>query len=270
MVRDPNLLILVESSTLITGLLYNISVITGTLILPLISIFFVILRKIYLEHPYPRSLRFYALCVALKYIVLAILYCFMQTWYIMQLLLFPFAVIDSCIYLYNSYKLYHVLKCIRNGVLFHSSFYSPKSEYIEKKRIVTQFFYAQIISVIGIAIQLIGLAFCSISVPLNIMTYNSCFLSYISQGIIPNFEVSQHYRDISHILLNFCNIIIYSCGSIIEGIGILIQLAVFIAIIIKLIRRRQQLNHIEEWTRPLMEQYRDTPDAYNNLQGYSN
>ena len=44
---------------------------------------------------------------------------------------------------------------------------------------------------------------------------------------------------------------------------ILTQLAIFLAILIKLVNRRRKFNHINDWiTRPLMERYKATLDAH--------
>ena len=252
-IMDPNLLDLIDYSYLGSSLIFNLSIITATLFLPIISLFFIILRKIYLNHPYLKNMKRHIAYIVLKFLLLTILYCLMQTWYLVQLLFLPITLIEVYIYISSSRRLYSLLKGFRDQAFLHSTIYV----YREKVRIVNQFFYAQVISLFGLSVGLIAFVNCFISVPLLICVYNPCFFSYISFGLIPTVSISQHVHEICCSLLRICYMIILVCLSVIDIIAIFIHLSIFICIIIKLLRRRWEFNHINKLiSKPLMEYYK--------------
>ena len=252
-IMDKDLLGLVDFQFLGVTLIYNITIITGSLILPIISLFFKILRKIYLNHPYLRHIKLHLAYIVLKFLLLTILYCLMQTWYLVQLLFLPITLIEVYIYISSSRRLYSLLKGLRDQAYVHSE----KYVYREKVRIVNQFFYAQIVSIFGLFMLLIVTVNCFISVPLLICIYNPCFLSYISFGFIPNFSISQQVREICYTLHRYNFVIQLTCLGVLEIMAVLIQLAVFIDIIIHLLRRRKKFNNINKRiAQTVMKRYR--------------
>ena len=252
-IMDPNLLSLIDYSYLGSSLIFNLSIITVTLFPPIISLFFIILRKIYLNHPYLKNMKRHIAYIILKFLLLTILYCLMQTWYLVQLLFLPITLIEVYIYISSSRRLYSLLKGFRDQAFLHSTIYV----YREKVRIVNQFFYAQVISIFSLSVGFIVLVNCFISVPLLICVYNPCFLSYITFGLIPTVSISQHVHEICCSLLRYNFVIQLISLCFLQIIAILIQLAVFIGIIIHLTRRRRMFNNINKCiSQPLMEEYR--------------
>ena len=255
LITDPYLISLVESSYLSASLIFNISIIIGTSIIPIISLFFVILRRIYINYPYKQYIRKYVVLIALRFVVMAILYCLMQTWYLVQLLLLPIFLIDLKIYISSSRKFYFLLRGLRNEASIHST----KQEYRNKSRIVNQFFYAQVVSLFTLSIGLGVVVLCSLSVPLRIYVYNPCYLSYITLGYLPIIRVSKRVQDTGRTILYISYVIESTCLSIIEVLVIFTYLSILISIVIKLIKRRRDFNQVNEFTtRLLINDYRNT------------
>ena len=177
----------------------------------------------------------------------------MQTWYIAQLLFLPFFLIESYVYNSSCRKFYSLLKGLRNHAFLHSKKYI----YRRYVHMVNQFFYTQVFSFLAWIVKLIVVANCFISVPLLICVYNPCYFSYVSFGLIPNFMISQQTFHILFILHNYNFEIQLICLCILEILTIFVHLALFIAILIYLFRRRRMFNNINKAvSQPLMESYR--------------
>ena len=258
-IRDPDLLRHLDNSTLLANITFHLTIVIISLFGPIISLFFIILRRIYLNHPFKQYVRNFTIYIVLRFLMMTILYCSIQTFYLAQMLLLPFGIIDFYIYLSSVRKLHILLKGFRDEARWHST----QQDYLIKKRSVTQFFYAQVLTVVVVVLFLSHCFLELIEAPVRIFAYNPCFLSYISFGYIPIFEIRTQIQLFASILNNYCFIIGFVIGSIFEVIMILTQLAIFLAILIKLVNRRRKFNHINDWiTRPLMERYKATLDAH--------
>ena len=264
-VRDPTLLRLMDNSTLLASFIYHIGLVVIISFAPLISLFFTILRRIYLNHPYQSNIRNFTLYLALRFLLMAVLYCNLHTFYLAQILLLPFGLIDFSIYIRSVRVFYQLLKGLRDEARWHSTQY----DYNQKKRTVTHFFYTQILIFFVCLLLLTVTLLLFIGVPIGIFAFNPCFLSYITFDFIPNFTIPTQVQLFAHKLSNYCFVLQSTIGTIVEVIMILTQLSILIAILIKLFRRRRDFNRInDQITRPLMEQYRDTlaPNARNYQQ----
>ena len=177
-----------------TFLVYRISSIAMNIwsIIPIImSLFFVILRRLYINFPYHRHIRKYIIYIVLQFVIKSLTACIVQTRYLSLTLYFPFGVIDTCIYISTSHKFYNLLKGIRNASRLHSQ----ESIYYENVRIVNHFFFAQIITLLLISVVLVAGLTSLISVPLCIIAYNPCFLSYVTLGMIPTLPIPKRIQD---------------------------------------------------------------------------
>ena len=254
-ITDPYLISLVKSPCITASIIFNISIMMGTSILPIISLFFIILRRTYLNYPYRQFIRKYIVLIVLRFVVLAVLDCIMQTWYLVQLLLLPISLIDVRIYISSSRQFYLLLKGLRNEARIHST----KLEYRDKSQTVNQFFYAQVITLFFFNIGFGIIFLYTLSVPLRIYGYNPCFLSYITLGYISGIRASQNVQEICRALIYICYVIESVCLSIIEMVIILIYLTILINIAIKLNRKRKNFNQVNKLiTPPLMYNYRNT------------
>ena len=255
LITDYYLLSLMEPLYLTSSYIFNISIIIGTSLLPIISLFFIILRRTYINYPYRQYVRKYIVLFVLRFIGMAILDCFMQTWYFVQLLLLVIFFVDVKIYFSSSRQFYLLLKGLRNEARIHST----KLEYIEKSRTVNQFFYAQVVSIFLLSVGFGVLTLYTISVPLRIYGYNPCFLSYITFGYIPNIRGAIQAQATCRSLVETLYVIQSIALSIIEIAVILVYLAIIINIVKKLIKRQRAFNQVNTTiTRPLIYKYKNT------------
>lgn len=252
-IRDVYLLFLSDESTFYTSRIRSISLNIWAMIPIITSLFFVILRRLYINYPYHQHIQKYIVYILFEYLVKTLTSFFIHTGYFTLLLYFPFLVIDISIYTSNSYKFYCLLKGNRNASMLHAS----ANTYSENKRIVNRFFYAQIF-MLGIFSLLLCLTFSSfLSVPLSIIVFNPCFLSYASFGLFPTITVSQHIQTVSNSFLAYLTTIELTCSIIAEVFIIVFYFAMSCRIISSLIKARRRNTQSTEWiTHPLMEKYR--------------
>ena len=166
------------------------------------SLFYVILRRLFINYPYHQHIRKYILYILVQFILKVSLTCFVQTRYFEQLILFPLIVIDVGIYMSTSHKFYLLLKGRRNEARIHSN----ETDYFNKKSLVKQFFFAQVVTWFLFTLLTTGVFLAFISVPLNLFANNPCYLSYISLGYLPDITIP---KDISNSTL-FTSITMYT------------------------------------------------------------
>ena len=135
-IQSMDMIDLLHKSTFVLIRAQNIGIIIMTMFPILMSLFFVILRHMYLNHPYNACIRKYIVYIILQFVVKTALACFMQTWYISQLLYFPLGVFDVRVYIATSHKYYLLLKGRKDEAQRHST----KADFIKKIRIVNRFF----------------------------------------------------------------------------------------------------------------------------------
>ena len=191
---------LLNKSTFMIARAQNIGIVLWTMFSILLSLFFVILRHMYLNHPYNKCTRKYIIYIFLQFVVKTSLSCFMQTWYISQLLYFPMGVVDVCVYIFTSHKFYLLLKGRRDEAIFHST----QTEYFQKVHIVNRFFFIQVGTLVMFLMLLLTGLFSFILVPINILNYNPCFLSYITLGLIPNFVIPKQIQEVTLLIQLYC------------------------------------------------------------------
>ena len=111
----------------------------------LIALFYIILRRMYLNVSYHKHIRKYIIYIVSQFMMRSVLVCIMQTYYFGVLLCLPFALVDFVICIFAFQKFYALLKGMRNSASLHST----KYEYFEKKRVVPvkRFFYAQVVTI---------------------------------------------------------------------------------------------------------------------------
>ena len=252
-IRDVYLLFLSDESTFYTSRIRSIGLNIWAMIPIITSLFFVILRRLYINYPYRQHIQKYIVYILFEYLVKTITSFFIHTGYFTLLLYFPFLVIDISIYTSTSHKFYCLLKGNRNASRLHASAYT----YAENKRIVNHFFYAQIYMLFIFSISLC-LAFSTfLSVPLSIIAFNPCFLSYASLGLFPIITVTQHIQAVSVSLLTYLTRVELTCSVIAEMFIIVFYLVMSYRITSSLVKARRRNTQSTEWiTRPLMEKYR--------------
>ena len=128
--------------------------------------------------------------IIIQFLLKAALTCFFQTRYFEQLIMFPLAVVDTSIYISTAHKFYLLLKERMHEARIH--FF--KRDYLNKKRIVTQFYFAQVCTLFIFSLLVFSTLLTFISVPLDILSHNPCYLSYIFLGYIPDMKIPKHIR----------------------------------------------------------------------------
>ena len=165
----------------------------------------------------------------------------MQTFYFGLLLYLPFGLIDFVIYICASQKFYNLLKGMRNSASLHSS----KSEFLQKKQTVKQFFYARLAMVIIFLLFLI------------IALATSCFLSYITSDYIPSMTISEQGKEFIEHIIHYCFLTRMFVLFILELITIVIYLILCVEIILIAVRKRRRYNNSNFlFIHPLMQKYR--------------
>ena len=248
--EDSQLKDLEVRSTFFLSRTRNIAEVMCSELFILMGLFYIILRRMYLNVPYHRHIRKYIIYIVIQFVVKCVFVSFVQTFYFGVLLYLPFGMIDFVIYISASQKFYKLLKGMRNAASLHSS----KSEFFQKKQTVKQFFYARLVTIVFFLFFLAFALTSFIQVTLQILT--RCFLSYITSDYIPSITLSDQVQEIIE------HIIYYSVQTevfflfIVELIIIVIYLTLCVDIILIAVRKRRYNNSNFLFIRPLMENYR--------------
>ena len=252
-IKDRDLASLNNKSTFLIERALDVGVAILTMFPITMSLFYVILRCIYINYPYHQHVRKYILYIVMQFILKVTTTCFLQTRYFEQLILFPLTVIDVGIYISTSHKFYLLLKGRRNGARIHSS----ERDYLMEEQTAQQFFFARAITLFAFSLLIIGTFLSFISVPLDLFGHNPCFLSYISLGYFPDIKISRDLRTLSQSITYYCFILELISAFIGEVLGISIYMALSIGIIIDLIKRHRRFIYINDAIKPLMIKYRN-------------
>ena len=229
----------------------NIAEVMASELFILMGLFYIILRRMYLNVPYHRHIRKYIIYIVIQCVVKCVFVSFNQTFYFGLLLYFPFLLIDFVIYICASQKFYNLLKGLRNAASLHSS----KSEFLQKKQTVRQFFYARLAIVVVILLFLIIALTVFIEATFQILT--RCFLSYITSDYIPSITPSNQSKEFTEHIIYYCKQTRMFVLFIVELITIVIYLLLCVDIILIAVRKRRRYNSSNFlFIRPLMEKYR--------------
>ena len=228
----------------------------------IVSLFLIVLRRLYLNLPYKQWIRFYTVWIALKFIPI-IASPFDPAFRIaIGLLLYATNTMDFAVYISCSHSFYRLLK----GRTMEAKWHSSPRDYKIKQRISTQFYYTQIYYLI---VYFIGV-FWGITILVEqlllffryrIDNQNTLLLK-LFDGISTPSQINSliqklsYYNSIAYIVLCFAEFILVFLGCLIVCIGI----------VFKLLNERRRYKHVNDWaTRPLMEMYRATlEDGYRN------
>ena len=253
-IRDTDMIDLIDKQTFFVNRTLSIAITISTMFPITMALFFVVLRRMFLNAPYHQCIRKYCVYILIQFLVKTLLSCFMQTRYFAQLLFFPMAVIDVCIYISKSRQFYLLLKGCRDSARFHSS----QSVYLEKKGNVKHFLFSQI-CILFIFSLLLSAGFLSfIAVPLDISAYNPCFLSYISFGFIPDISIPKQIQLLNSTLGNYFLIFELIFGFFAEVVLTAIYIGLSVGILIRSIKRRNNYAKVNEDIRPLIDKYKKT------------
>ena len=233
----------------------SLCMIVITLLPPIGCLFLIVLRRAYLNLPYTRWIRGYTACIMARLIILSILSFIHQIEDLAQMLYFPICLIDLLIYIPSCRSFYRLLE----GRSIEARWHSTQSEYRMKRKIATQFFYAQIITIVYFSLVLIDFLTVFILSPLVIVLNRPNFFYTISLGLFPTITLSS---DCISVIVSMFDLISLFQTIVLVVLVFLLSLTyllVSIGVVIKLLRRQEKYNHINDWvTKPLMEEYRNT------------
>ena len=248
--EDRDLKVIGIRSTFFFSRTRNIAEVTFSELFILMGLFYIILRRMYLNVPYHRHIRKYIIYIVIQFVVKCVFVSFIQTFYFGLLLYLPFSLIDFVIYICASQKFYNLLKGMRNAASLHSS----NSEFLQKKQTVRRFFYARLAMIVVILLFLIIALAVFIEATIQILT--SCFLSYITSDYIPSIALSDQAKEFIEDICHSCILTQVFFLFIVELIIIVIYLSLCVDIILITVRKRRRYNNSNFLTRPLMENYR--------------
>ena len=221
---------------------------------PLLCLFLIVLRRLFLDLPYKRWIIRYSIFIFCRFSGLILLSCFIQTFYLAHLLYLPFLFVDFYIYITCCRSFYLLLKGRRDEARWHST----KLDYLNRSKVLNQFFYMQLFTIAAFILLIVDCLIDFSRVPIRVFITNPCLLDYISLGYFPSFSVSDSSKEISEVLITkYLYIIQLICVGIVEVMMLLSYIVVCVGIVVKLIIRKRKFDHINDWiTHPLMERYR--------------
>ena len=187
--------------------------------------------------------------ILVRLIVMSVLCFSFETLYILHILNLTLALFDICVYISSSRAFYVLLKGRRDEALYHSS----RSDYLEKKRIVNNFFYTQIFTYFGLIILSLNYIFIFITNTIEISVTIYVFHSF---QFLPAFFFSwPMFPHLTTLWFIFPVLFPY----LLALWSLLTYFLIFMNILLKLFIRRKKFNHVNDWlTRPLMERYRSS------------
>ena len=232
--------------------LENVDEILISLIPTILCLFFIVLRRAFLNLPYTHWVKGYTVYILAKSVFLFLSTSFSITYDLFKILIFPFVLIDMCVYISSSRSFYLLLKGRRDEARWHSTLES----YKEKRGIVRSFFLTTTYTVIILAGLLIVCALDVLNYFLRALRF-PCLLNYETFGYLAIQNIPKNIDTIIDKMLYICQTTQNICGVVVQILLFLSYLYICIYIVVRLLIRRWKFNHVNEWiTRPLMERYR--------------
>ena len=130
----------------ISDITYDLTNIVASNVLSVGCLFHIVLRRAYLNLPYKHWIKGYTLWIIVKIIskiIIIIWFLHPTSNLIMSFLIYSFGNIEFVVYISCCRSFYRLLK----GRTFEAKWHSTRSDYIAKRRISTQFYYAQIYTI---------------------------------------------------------------------------------------------------------------------------
>ena len=216
-----------------------------------LNLFFIVLRRVYLNCPYKRWIIGFSVYFIFRLVCIVLVAYY--THHIQILIELPFLIFDFCVYVNSSKKFYLLLK----GMSIEAKLHFSPQEYRNRHKTTKIFAITRMVLLLtfllAIAMSVIG----SMPVAKKLIENSDYLLKYI----LPNTPIN---LTVPSSLSHFLNKAAYSimilqkvCMLIFSGIAFFSNLAILIWVISRLIIRRQVYVHVNECiTRPLMERYR--------------
>ena len=243
----------------ISDITYNLTNIVAGTVLSVSCLFLIVLRRAYLNLPYKHWIKGYTLWIIAK-IILQITTSFLHpiSHLIMSILIYPFGNIEWVVYISCCRSFYRLLK----GRTFEAKWHSTRSDYIAKRRISTQFYYAQIYTIFLFSMGELLYLLCFIEEFLIILYQETDYFNQISIRAFHKDILTSKVQSSILYIIHYNTVIITISDILLFLTMFLGYFLVCIGIVIKFIRRKRKYKHVNDWiTKPLMERYRATLDT---------
>ena len=158
-------------------------------------------------------------------------------------------------YISSCRSFYRLLK----GRTFEAKWHSTRSDYIAKRRISTQFYYAQIYTIFIFSIIALVYLLSFIEAFFTILYQDTDYFNQISIRLFQKDILTSKVQSGIYYIIHYNSVIIDISSILLFSTMVLGYFLVCIGIMIKFIRRKRKYKHVNDWiTKPLMERYRAT------------
>ena len=189
----------------IRGITSDLIDIVSSTVLSVSCLFLIVLRRAYLNLPYKHWIKGYTLWIIVK-IILQIIILFLHpiSYSIISFLIYSFGNIEFVVYISCCRSFYRLLK----GRTFEAKWHSTRSDYIAKRRISTQFYYAQIYTIFLFSI--IGLVYllCIIEEFFIILYQDTDYFNQISIRLFHKDILTSKVQSSIHYIIHYISVII--------------------------------------------------------------
>ena len=237
------------------------SILVG-LIQPIVCLYLIVLRRVYLNLPYSNWIRGYTLYILFK-TGLTFLLSNYNVW-LNGIVTFLFSIIDFHIYYYSNRKFYLLLRGRSEEARLHSS----KYDYLVKQRNVRRYKCAQVFTMVFFLLYIINLCLESIQSVMNMVNYQPNLMEIFCLGFCKTSFMLKEVNSTIQTVIVYINFLQWMVIFTIEFVLSFIYFYICIGIVWKLIRQRERYHYINEWvTAPLMKRYRESLDnPYRNVE----
>ena len=231
-------------------LMSNLDEIFISLISPVICLLLIVLRRAFFKVEYKNWVKGFSIYILVKLFGMSFLSIFRRTAFILPLFYLPFAIFDFYTYISSARAFYVLLKGRRVEALYHSS----RRDYLEKRKIVKQFYYTQLITTVGLFLIILDNLFCFSYTSIPIL-YDQDLFKYLTFDLFPTFTLP--FASFAYEIEEYSHIMLATSSVVIGFFAFVSYTLVSLSILLKFVIKIQKFNHVNDWmTRPLMERYR--------------
>ena len=218
----------------------------------LVNLFVIVLRRVYLSVPYRRWVIGYSVYFLFRLVFLICSAHFILTRYLLCTMELPFFFFDIHVYVKASKKFYLLLK----GMSEEAKWHSTSQEYENKWRAAKLFAITRKLTLFILFLLMASNILNSVLELTIIVDHSNCIVQYIFPNTPISFTIPTSATVSSRI--SFYIRILEMISYILIGLIVFVlNLAILLWIIRRLILRRKSYIHVNDWiTRPLMEKYR--------------
>ena len=232
-------------------LLY-LNLIQQSILLPIICLFLIVLRRMYLNLPYRNWIIGYSVSILARTMFFLGLMLHHNLHHLLEMLVFPIGLVDFVVYVVCCKKFYLLLKGRREEARWHLT----QEEYHKRSRIAKQFLYSQTYTFLIYLILLTTFLISLVQTLTRFVLDISDSQSKVSSNPI---SIPTYCRKVLTGIYILVLLIQIFTVILLEVILALSYVMACIGIVWKLCRKRMKFNHVNDWvTKPLMERYRAT------------